>query len=169
MISLKAKVKIRDIVDGMEVQFDEWRTLLNTETGEVVSISSELLRAAEELDIEEEEESEDDEAIKRRLEGMDVEMQLAFDIYAHFEKYEDLPDRDEINEYGMMEDFCYAVENEKSKEKLLRTIQGKGAFRKFKDQVNDLGIEQQWYDFRDEQYKQVAIRWCRSLELEFEE
>jgi hypothetical protein len=153
----------------MDMQFDEWRTLLNKETGEVVSISNEQLSAAEELDDYEDEASEDLEAAENKLENLDEEMQLAFDIYSNFEKYEDLPDRDHINEYGMMEDFCYQIQNDSSKEKLLRAIQGKGAFRRFKDQVNDLGIEQQWYDFRDEQYKQVAIKWCRDLDLEFEE
>ena len=37
---------------------------------------------------------------------------------------------------------------------------GKGAFRRFKDSVIRLGLDQRWYQWRDEAYKKKAIEWC---------
>lgn len=41
----------------------------------------------------------------------------------------------------------------KNASKLERAIQGRGAFRRFKDTVYYMGIEQQWYDFQTEYYR----------------
>ncbi len=41
------RVKLSAILDGMEMQFDEMRALLDRATGEVVSLSDEAFRAAE--------------------------------------------------------------------------------------------------------------------------
>ncbi|WP_276662556.1 UPF0158 family protein [Syntrophomonas wolfei] len=43
---------------------------------------------------------------------------------------------------------------------LLYAIRGRGAFRRFKDKVQRLGIQQQWDKFREEAFKEIAIDWC---------
>jgi hypothetical protein len=50
----------------------------------------------------------------------------------------------------------------------LTSLQGKGAFRRFKDNVILLGIEKDWYSFRDERYKQFAIEWCQENDILWE-
>ncbi|MEH7302773.1 UPF0158 family protein [Neobacillus drentensis] len=50
---------------------------------------------------------------------------------------------------------------------LLRAIKGKGAFRRFKDNIIDLGLEDQWYSYRSKCYKEIAIEWCRENNIEF--
>ena len=45
---MTARVKLSDIVEGLEFQSDERSSYLNTVTGEVVSVTHEELRAAEE-------------------------------------------------------------------------------------------------------------------------
>ena len=47
-------------------------------------------------------------------------------------------------------------------------IRGKGAFRRFKDWVIDMGIEQLWYDYRDDAYKRKAAQWCEENRIEYE-
>ena len=54
-------------------------------------------------------------------------------------------------------------------DKLARAIRGKGAFRRFKDTVYDLGIDQQWYDFQAAAYKRKAARWCEENGIEYVE
>ncbi|SEA94884.1 Uncharacterised protein family (UPF0158) [Oribacterium sp. KHPX15] len=53
--------------------------------------------------------------------------------------------------------------------KLTHAIQGRGAFRRFKDTVYDLGIDQKWYDYQAKAYKRIATRWCEANDIEYEE
>lgn len=155
---MSVKVKLRDIIDGMEMQMDEWQTFLNIKTGEVVSVSNKDLQAAEE------EEPYDD------LQEWEQENRLvAEDVVVNFDDYERLPDRFDINEYEMMERFCYTVEKEEHADKLLDASRGKGAFRRFKDTVNWLGIAEDWYAYRDVCYKELAKEWCEDVGVEYTE
>ena len=74
-----------------------------------------------------------------------------------------LPDQFEINEYHMMKAFAYDRD-----ERLVRAIQGRGAFRRFKDAAEDIGLIDDWYEFRDNCYKSRAEDWCRDHDLEWE-
>lgn len=84
-----------------------------------------------------------------------------------FEESIILPTQYEINEYQMMEDFIETIDNTEIKNNLQRLIHGKGAFRRFKDYCVEMGIIQDWYDFRDKKYKEIAIDWCKQNELEY--
>lgn len=81
--------------------------------------------------------------------------------------YLQLPDRYDINEYGIMEDFCYSVEHDKIKRDLLYAIDGRGAFRRFKETIRFHGIEKDWYRFRDERLEEIAIDWLEGNEIPF--
>ena len=48
----------------------------------------------------------------------------------------------------MMIDFIETVESPEINNNLQRLIQGKGAFRRFKDYCAEMNIIQEWYDFR---------------------
>lgn len=84
-----------------------------------------------------------------------------------FEESIILPTQYEINEYQMMVDFIDTIEDKKINNNLQRLIQGKGAFRRFKDYCMEMDIIQDWYKYRDEQYKEIAIDWCKQNELEY--
>lgn len=86
-----------------------------------------------------------------------------------FEKSIILPTQYEINEYQIMADFIEIIENEKIKEKLKNIIQGKGAFRRFKDYCFQLNIIQDWYRFKEKKYKEIAIEWCKQNGLKYKE
>ena len=60
----------------------------------------------------------------------------------------------------MMENFIETVTDEMMQSRLYRTIQGRGAFRRFKDMVWGTEWEQKWYDFRDSAYADFAREWC---------
>ena len=44
---MPATVLLKDIVDELEMQFDEWPSFVDLDTGEVHSVSQDLLREAE--------------------------------------------------------------------------------------------------------------------------
>lgn len=84
-----------------------------------------------------------------------------------FEKSIILPTQYEINEYQIIVDFIETIDNDKVKEELQRVIQGKGAFRRFKDYCFEANIIQDWYEFKEQKYKEIAIKWCIDNELQY--
>ncbi|MGD6804037.1 hypothetical protein FZC79_05575 [Rossellomorea vietnamensis] len=153
---MKAKAKIEDIVEHMEFQIDEWRNLLNIETGKVVSVSTDELAAAE-----------DGEPFDHLPQWQKEQRMEAMEVVENFEDYRELPTKFDINEYDIMKDFCFSITNEEQKSDLLRAIRGSGAFRSFKDTIAEWGLNDQWYSYRTEKFKQIAIEWCRGNEISY--
>jgi hypothetical protein len=153
---MSIQVKLKDIVEEMEIQFEESRSLLNIKTGEIVLVTSDDLRAAE-----------DEKPIDHLPDWQQENIMLANDVVENFENYIELPTKYEVNEYEIMEDFCLKVSDRRKQESLLRAIKGKGAFRRFKDKVIDFEIEDQWYSYRDECFKQIAIEWCQNNNVNY--
>jgi hypothetical protein len=51
------------------------------------------------------------------------------------------------------------------REDLLTSIHGAKAFRRFKDTVHRLNIETEWFAFRMEALRQIAIEWCKDNQI----
>lgn len=64
-----------------------------------------------------------------------------------------------------MEEFCGSIKNDRVSNALYSSIQGRGAFRRFKDTIIRFGVEDDWYKFREEALKQIAIEWCEENEI----
>ena len=79
-----------------------------------------------------------------------------------------LPTKYEIDEYRILNDFILTIKDTKISDELLNKIKGKGVFRRFKDTLIKFNIIQDWYDFRQEQYKIIAVNWCNKNNIEFE-
>ena len=75
-----------------------------------------------------------------------------------------LPERREINEFRMMEDFADA----QNAPALYDAIGGRGTFQRFKSAIRRMGLEQAWYSFRDAQYRRIAQEWCEECGIELE-
>lgn len=150
------KAQIKNIMEEIEMQIDGYRSFINIKTGEVISVSEDDLRDAE------------DEKPINNLHDWEIEnLEIANDIVENFEDYKELPTKYEINEYEMIEDFCLTIHDEKMQRMLLITIGGKGAFRRFKDTIKEFEIEMDWYKYRDKRYKELAIRWCQNNNVEY--
>jgi hypothetical protein len=67
----------------------------------------------------------------------------------------------------MMESFCVSIPDEKLSNTLLYKIRGSGAFRRFKDTIYRHNIEQDWFSFRDNAYKEIAIEWLEDKGLAY--
>lgn len=153
---MSIKVKLKDIIEEMELQFEESNALLNNQTGEIVIVTSEDMRAAEE-----------EKPFDHLPEWEQENRMVAIDVVENFENYIELPTKYEINEYDIMEEFCLSISDQRKQDILLRSIKGKGVFRRFKDKVIDLGIAEQWYGYRDDFFKQIAIKWCQDNNVNY--
>ncbi|MGG3471368.1 UPF0158 family protein [Neobacillus pocheonensis] len=146
------QVKLKDIIEEMEIQFEESRSFLNIKTGEIVLVTSEDLRASEE---------------EKTFDNLPVWEQdtkmIAIDVVENFENYIEFPTKYEVNEYEIMENFCLIVSDERKQDALLRSIRGKGAFRRFKDKIIDFELEDQWYSYRDHCFKKLRLNGVRKI------
>ncbi|KQL39310.1 hypothetical protein AN960_10125 [Bacillus sp. FJAT-25509] len=150
------KVKIKDIIEEMEMHFEGYRSFVKIRTGEVFSVSEDDLIDAE------------DEKTMDDLQDWQIEnLEIANEIVENYEDYKELPSKYEIDEYKMVKDFCLTVKDVKVQKILLIAIEGKGAFRKFKDTVIEFNIEMDWYSYRDRRYKDLAIAWCQNNDIEY--
>ena len=151
-------MKLSAILEALEMQGDETHAFLDRQTGDVVVLSDEELRAAEDGD----DWSDYPEWQRDNIEQANL---VRADGGSRFVA---LPDRFEINEWEMMRDFALSVEDEAVSSALLDAIQGRGAFRYFKDQVQERGLAESWHEFRAGRYRQIASDWCEEHGLELD-
>ena len=142
-------VSLRDFVGEMQTLSDDRHVYLNKVSGEFIMLFDDDLRMAE-SDIA-------DELLEWPAEPVqDVKKVLSSDEYL------ELPSAFDIHEYEIMERFCLSVADEKISNVLLSKIRGSGAFHRFKDTIYQYGIEEEWFKYRDEEYKEIAISWLKS-------
>ncbi len=154
---MAASVLIKDIVEALEMQFEESASFLDLETGQVETVSRETLRAVEAPD--------DDEP--DLPDGDEDEWEIAKRIVFNFDRFERLPSQFDIHEWEIMREFTDTVKSGKIREDLRDKIHGRGAFRAFKDALRRHKIEQDWYAFRDEALRKIAIEWCEEIGVEW--
>lgn len=65
----------------------------------------------------------------------------------------------------MMGQFADNVCDNRKRELLLVALEGKGAFRRFKDTLDRTGLAGEWYKFRDGAYIEIAREWCEENEI----
>ena len=149
------KVKLNEIVDYMQMQNDDMRAYLNVRNGKVHLILDEIFSA-----LEDEDEEEELEMSPQELYGVDdEEVEIAREII-DTNHYIALPSQWDINEYQIMKDFALNQEKDIHRDTLINSLQGSGAFRRFKNQIDTLSIAGQWYKYRDEVLKRKAKAWC---------
>lgn len=85
-----------------------------------------------------------------------------------FEKSIMLPTRYDIHEYDIMVRFVETITDTRLQNQLYISLNGKGAFRRFKDTCINFNIIDDWYKFRDEKYQEIVISWCQKNNIEFE-
>ncbi|MFQ5753453.1 MAG: UPF0158 family protein [bacterium] len=148
-------VKLDAIIDAIDFQSEERHSYFSKKRGEVVTVSNEEFDAVEEnLPIEEFPDWQK-EQIKIAQEILETDDYIA------------LPDACEIDEYRMMEQFCLSLEDEKLRDTMYYSIKGRGAFRRFKDNIDRYAVADEWYKYREEAFKEIAIEWCQEHNIPF--
>jgi uncharacterized protein UPF0158 len=148
-------VSLQDIVGELSILTDDATAYLNRRTGEVYTLTSEEINQVEDEDDQEDLPDWQLELLSKVREILDSEDWLP------------LPNKFEIHEYSIMEDFCWSVDDAELKEKLLNAIRGRGAFRYFKDTIHRQGIEEKWYRYREEAFAKVAIDWLEKNQIAY--
>lgn len=145
------KVKLEDIIEAMELVNDDSNYYYNKMTGEIIYVDDETRRLAEDYSVED---------LKSLPDWQMDDVRAAIDVEENWNNYIALPSKFDINEYDIMVEFCYSLDNDKISNQLLNALNGKRAFRRFKDTAFRLNVEEKWYGFRDEALKKIALDWC---------
>jgi hypothetical protein len=154
------KIKLSEIAESMDCQSEEIRAYINRETGKVEMFNDELVGAIED-------DEDPDEAIEM-YGGVKEDISLVKEI-AKAEKWLSLPSKLDIHDYSIMQDFCRSQQDEGLRTRLENSIRGSEAFRRFRATIEQAGLLEKWYAFKNSAYLEIARRWCEENGVEFEE
>lgn len=137
-------IELKTVIEAIEMTSDSFDYYYDKSEGKTVVIAEELIAG-------------------------ESNEELAEMIAFESDRFIPFPNKSDIHEYGIIEDFIIQFFNGEVQENLLNSIQCKGAFRRFKDTVIRLGIKQIWYNYRDEEYRKIAVDWCKDNNLDYAE
>jgi hypothetical protein len=137
-------INLDELCEAMENSSYENEYFLDLETGEILFISDYL---------------EDEETSERKDR-----------IEEDSNRYEPIPKAESYEGYQDMVDFIATVDNERLAELLEVAINGKGAFRRFKDVLLNYPEEREkWFKFKDERMEERAMEWLDNIEVTLSE
>ena len=148
-------VKLKDVVDTFDEGGDELSHYMDKRSGEIFLITVEEMSAAEE-----------DEPLSDYPEWQQENLLKAREILES-DDFVQLPSQFDIHEYSIMERFAHECEERRTGAELLRSIKGKGAFRRFKDTLLELDIQDAWYEFRRQEFEQIAVEWLEAEKIPY--
>jgi len=149
-------VNLKEIIAEVDLLPEESTSYWSKKTGKVVLITDEIMEAAE-----------GGAPLEEYPDWMHEPITIAGDILKHGADYVALPSKYDINEFRIMESFCSGQKDPKITETLLQDIKGRGAFRRFRNRMHELGLEREWYKFKEEALKKIAIEWCQENHLKY--
>jgi hypothetical protein len=134
-------ISLREVVEAMEVLSDNCVSYLDPDTGEIVTVTEEERRLAED-------ESLDD------VPDWEREMLPKIRLVLQSDRFLELPSCFDIHEWSMMEGFAQGQDNDRIRQELLDAVHGvagKGSGRTFSDcgekagyRCGDSGIQGLW-------------------------
>ena len=153
--------KLSDLIDVLLMDSPEHVTRFDRQTGQIVSVERSILSAVEEGR---------EDGLTHVPDWQKEEVEVAHALCQDAgERFIEPPDKFDFNEYRQMERFIGTLSDEGAAEQLWRAIKGKGAFGYFKDTLHRLGIQEEWYRYRDEAMKEFVIGWAKANNVLYED
>jgi hypothetical protein len=148
----KLKVDLGELVHELELGENlELSGYLDTETGEIISMPDDVMRAAEDSD-----------AAAEGLPDWEQELVETAESILGDEKnrYLLIPKRESREGYEIMVAFAESVRGTGLRDMLSVALNGKGAFRRFRNILNGHPAElERWYTFKDDWMREEAVQW----------
>jgi hypothetical protein len=149
-------VSLKDIVEALEMGTQTAENILDPATGEVILVTDD-----DELEIED---PDDDMRPEWQVEHLNKVRKLL-----KSKKVLRLPNSYDINEWSIMEEFCYTIENAKQREILLDSIRGKGAFQRFRETLDRFVLNEDWSSFRQSALQKIVRDWLEENKIAYKE
>ena len=134
------KIDLDELYDAMENSSYEAEYYLDLKTGEILFVSEDM----------------DDEETGK----------LKNQIEEELDRYEPISKAESFERYRDMQAFIATVEDDHLSELLEVAINGKGAFRRFKDVLLNYPEERErWFQFKDDRMKERALEWLDDIDV----
>jgi len=143
---MAATVSIKEVVDALETASDEMSSYVNRATGEVVTLSHEDLRLAEE-------------DLGADMPAWQQEVVAEAKRVLESDDWLELPTKLDIHEWQIMDGFGASLAAESERTAVADAIHGSGAFRNFKFTISRLGIEAAWFAYKTAALETIARDW----------
>ncbi|MBY4971197.1 UPF0158 family protein [Streptococcus suis] len=91
-----------------------------------------------------------------------LEEEIEEDVTGRFVR---LPTNYDFNPYAFMERYVYYLPEGDLSDRLSRAIRGRGAFRRFKNELERCDRLEDWYVFEAQCYKELVLDWCQENEI----
>lgn len=140
---IKVAVDLEELCVAFEFSSIDNRYYLDLKTGEIINISDEFM------------DNEEKEELEKKVED------------GFGKRYVSIPYASSDEGYRDMEDFVETVEETNLKEKLYIAINGRGAFRRFKDVLLGYPEERErWFKFKDARVTERVKEWLEAEGIE---
>lgn len=181
MMDGQAKRKLKIDMNELAIAFDngswEMSYFLNLETGDVQFITEDSTSDMQDFyaEVESAGDDERDAAFREALEQNDLPewrraMALeAYEIESDVDgsRYLEVPPQSSRDGYRDMEEFIETVQDEQLQDRLWRAIDGRGAFRVFKNELDYHDEERQrWFAYRDARLHERVLDWLAEEGIE---
>lgn len=80
-----------------------------------------------------------------------------------------LPSAKDLDEYSILENFVLQLDDRYASAILYNCIQGKGAFKRFKETCDLLGLLPAYWDFQHKEHIQIAREFCENYDIDYYE
>ncbi len=147
-------VSLRDVIDALDLESDELHSCLDPETGEIITFNEEEARIAE---------SGEWHTAPPWMQEYLPQVKRALEEPRMLE----LPDRVHIDEWRMMQDFAAEQEKCQCQRELMSAVHGSGAFRRFKNTIQRLGLEDEWFRYRAAAFERLAKEWLEAHHIPY--
>ncbi|HJZ48531.1 MAG TPA: UPF0158 family protein [Roseiflexaceae bacterium] len=170
MYTRRIPVNLDDLEAAFEDASGTVRYYLDLEIGAVIAITDEIRDELKAIDEElEDAPGAEDEAFARALQERDLpEWMRAMVCKAHAveqgygTRYIAIPNADSREGYTTMEDFIETVADQRLQAQLAQAIQGRGAFRRFKDVLVTYPDERErWFAFNTARVRERVLAWLQ--------
>ncbi|MDO8544300.1 MAG: UPF0158 family protein [Opitutaceae bacterium] len=168
----KLKVSWLDFETACDMRGNEIKSYVDLETGKVLVVMDEIREQLEELwDKAGADASLDD--LLFQAGGAEWEKQALRDAWlveqGSGQRVVSLPEPEPHEDFRDLEDFVATVQDPKVRAELEHALEGRGAFRRFRDVIHGTFRErQQWFKFKQQRLRERMTRWFASYDIEVE-
>ncbi|HCW54341.1 MAG TPA: hypothetical protein DG753_11520 [Clostridium sp.] len=154
------KVNLSDVIECIEFENENLNHFYNKKTGIIIykeSSDTSSYSAADYNRIDEFEEWE------REL------IESLYDLEKNPNDYIKLPGEEDINELNILINFCNSFSDISIDDILNKNIDNTKKIQEIKKIIEDKNMLNDWYEYREQSERQIAIDWCKNNNIEFEE
>lgn len=154
----KLKVDLEEIGEHMQNQNRyDMNFYLDKESGKVIIIDVNILRGLE-----------DGETMEDLPDWQREQVKIAEEIlWSSSDSYIRIPEKPSYEGYDLMVEFAEGVEDESLREKLAIALDGKGAFRRFKNVlVSYPKYREEWFEFKQRRMNEEVTERLNSIGIE---